>query len=161
MRNFKSIMLSLLVFLMLGITFWLRSWTSFSKIGAPIAQPQTAFFSWGCVANSSGACSSTGKYWASGTLLMQIWSWGIINAYIPLLDWAGNVFLTGTTATTGRTYSGDSTILASTKAVSLYLDNYSQSLGDVYTTGGFYVSGTTISRMTLVRENGPSRLHRR
>lgn len=235
MRNFKSILLSLIVFLMLGITFGLRSRTSFSKVGVPIAQPQTAFFSWGCVANAAGACSSTGKYRASGTLLMQIGSGWEIRAYIPLLDGSGNVFLTGgstswvyltiadsgvyfninsgtyfeahswtyfetnswtyfesnswtyflahsgeyfeansgtyyttnplwyitwvdlsayisgyTVATTWWVYSWDSTILATTRATSEYIDTYSQSLGDVYTTWYFYVSGSTISRLWLL-----------
>jgi hypothetical protein len=195
MRNFKSILLSLVVFLMLGITFWLWSWTSFSKIWAPIAQPQTAFFSWGCVANSAGACSSTGKYRASWTLLMQIWSGWVINAFVPLLDWSWNSFLTGgatsgvyltianswvyfntysgtyytsnplwyitwlslswylsgyTVATGDWVYSWDSTILASTRATSEYIDTYSQSLGDIYTTGYYYVSWATISRLGLL-----------
>lgn len=217
-------------------------WTSFFKVGVPITLPATQFVS-GWVAS--------GNYTSGWTLLMQIGQSGSIYAFVPLLDWSWNAFLTGgatsgvyltiansgvyfnlnsgtyfetnswtyfnsnswsyflthsweyfetnsgnyfntyswdffnahsweyfeanswtyyttnplwyltwlslswylsgyTVATGDWVYSWDSTILASTRATSEYIDTYSQSLWDVYTTGYYYVSWATISRLGLL-----------
>jgi hypothetical protein len=196
MRNLKSILFSFMTLLFLGMTFGLRSRTSFTKVWTPTSLPQTAFFSGWCVANSAGACSSTGKYRASGTMLMQIGSGWVIQTFVPMHDASGfsyistwtmpplnyvplsdsgvyfnlnsgtyyttnplwfitwvdlSTYLSGYTVTgSARTYSGTTWDIPSTKAVSLYLDQQSQSLGDIYTTGSYYVSGSTISRMGLL-----------
>jgi len=61
-------------------------WTSYFKVGNPITLPATQFVS-GWV--------TSGAYTSGGTMLMQIGQSGSIYAHIPLLDGAGNAFMTG------------------------------------------------------------------
>jgi hypothetical protein len=50
---------------------------------------------------------------------------------------------------TGFTYPGSDSYVPSTKAVADYIEAMALNLGDVITTGGFYISGASTARRTI------------